>query len=95
MEISLAEISNRANAKTAEAKAKRDEYDQEKAQLEDAAKAAVKASATLKDTAQARSSLLKEKEDTHDRVEKTETRLVQASRLRLHSMRMRSCSAQS
>ena len=74
-----AETSKRANAKTAEAKAKRDEYDQEKAQLEDAAKAAVEASATLKDTAKTKSSLLKEKEETHGRVEKTETRLVQAS----------------
>lgn len=71
-----ADISKRANAKIEEAKAKRAEYDQEKAQLEDSAKAAVEASATMKDTAQTRSALLKEKEETAARVEKIETKLV-------------------
>jgi hypothetical protein len=72
-----ADINERANAKIEEAKAKQAEYDQEKAALEDAAKAAVSASATLKEHADIRKTTIHEKEQLAEKVEKTETKLVQ------------------
>jgi len=48
-----------------------------KAALEDAAKAAVEASATLKEHGAIRETLIHEKQNLEERVEMTETKLVQ------------------
>lgn len=72
-----ADINNRADAKIAEAQKKQEEYNVEKGALEDAAKAAVEASATLKEHAAVKKTLIEEKQSLAERVEKTETQLVQ------------------
>jgi chromosome segregation ATPase len=73
----LEDINRRAEAKLEEANKKRAEYDEEKQALDGAAKQAVEASATLKDHAQVRETIVHEKEQLAERVEKTETKLVQ------------------
>jgi len=73
----LEDINKRADAKIQEAQKKRAEYDNEKAALEDAAKAAVEASATLKEHGAIRETLIHEKQNLEERVEMTETKLVQ------------------
>jgi chromosome segregation ATPase len=73
----LEDINRRAEAKLEEANRKRAEYENDKASLDDAAKQAVEASATLKDHAQVRETIIHEKEQLAERVEKTETKLVQ------------------
>ena len=66
----------RVNAKIEEAKAKRTDYDTQKAHLEEVAKSAVEASATLKDSAKTRSALLKEKEEVAAKVGITAKKLA-------------------
>lgn len=70
----------KAVAKIDEAKAKRAEYDEQRVDLEGKAKAAVDATAQLKEYGQTKSTLLQEQQDAAVRIEKIETKLHMVSR---------------
>lgn len=72
-------ISKRINAQVQDAKAKRADYDQEKAQLESAAKAAKNASAALEETKETEKMLKQEKDEIAAKVEKLEDKLAVVS----------------